>query len=199
MPKLTAKQARFVDEYLIDLNATQAAIRAGYAKSGARTEGVRLLANAHIGASIAAGLKARSEKTKIDAEWLLTRLAEEALADVADLYDDAGNLKPMKEWPKVWRTGLVAGIDTQHEYETVDGKKKSVGVVRKLRLSDRIKRLELIGRHVDVQAFRERVSHENPDGSPMVSEETGRGLARLIAFALARGQQAANDRRADPR
>lgn len=190
MPELTAKQARFVDEYLIDLNATQAAIRAGYAESGARTEGARLLANADIGASIAAGLKARSDKTKIDAEWLLTRLAEEAVADVADLYDDAGNLKPMKEWPKVWRTGLVAGIDTVQEFEVVDGKREAVGMVRKLRLSDRVKRLELIGKHVDVQAFRERVSHENPDGSPMVSEETGRGLARLIAFALAQGQQA---------
>lgn len=190
MPELTAKQARFVDEYILDLNATQAAIRAGYAESGARTEGARLLANADIGAAIAAGLAARSEKTKIDAEWLLIRLAEEATADVSDLYDDDGNLKPMKEWPKVWRTGLVAGIDTVQEFEVVDGKREAVGMVRKLRLSDRVKRLELIGKHVDVQAFRERVSHENPDGTPVAPASDGRELARLIAFALAKGQQA---------
>lgn len=187
MSDLTPKQARFVEEYLLDLNATQAAIRAGYAESGASVEGARLLANAKIGGAVAAGLKARSERTKIDADWVLKRLAEEADADIADLYDEAGALKPVADWPAIWRKGLVAGIDVVEEFETIDGKKERVGVVRKLRLSERIKRIELIGKHVNVQAFREKVSLENPDGTPAV--QSPRDLAREIAFALAAGQQ----------
>ena len=157
MADLTAKQQRFVEEYLIDLNATQAAIRAGYAESGASVEGARLLANAKVGAAVSDGLKARSERAAIDADWVLKRLAAEADADIADLYADDGNLKAIKDWPLVWRTGLVAGIDVLEEFETVDGKKERVGTVRKIKLSDRIKRIELIGKHVWVQAFREQV------------------------------------------
>ena len=150
MADLTAKQKRFVEEYLVDLNATQAAIRAGYAESGASVEGARLLANAKVGAAVADGLKARSERTKIDADWVLTRLAAEADADVADLYRDDGSLKPVKEWPMVWRTGLVAGLDV----EDIREEGRTVGTIRKIKLSDRIKRIELIGKHVCVQAFR---------------------------------------------
>lgn len=157
MADLTAKQRRFVEEYLIDLNATQAAIRAGYAESGASVEGARLLANAKVGAAVDIALAKRSERTAIDADWVLKRLALEADADIADLCTDDGNLKPVKEWPLVWRTGLVAGIDVLEEFETVDGKKERVGTVRKIKLSDRIKRIELIGKHVNVQAFREQV------------------------------------------
>lgn len=190
MSDLTAKQARFVEEYLIDLNATQAAIRAGYAEKGASVEGARLLANAKVGEAVAAGLKARSERTQIDADWVLTRLAEEATADLADLYDDNGNLKPIREWPTIWRTGLVAGIETLQEYETVDGKKELLGTVRKVKLSDRIKRVELIGKHVAVQAFREQVGHSDPNGNPLaasVDELSKNDIARRVAFLLAQG------------
>ena len=71
---LTPKRQRFVTEYLVDLNATQAAIRAGYAKSGARTEGARLLANADIQAAIAERATALAEKAEVSPEWVLTQL-----------------------------------------------------------------------------------------------------------------------------
>lgn len=186
MSDLTPKQARFVEEYVVDLNGTQAAIRAGYAKKSATAEAARQLANVKVGEAIASALKARSERTQINADWVLRRLADEAEADIADLYDDDGHLKPVKEWPAIWRKGLVAGLDVVEEFETVDGKKERVGTVRKVKLSDRIKRIELIGRHVGVQAFRERISHENPDGSPL-EPASPRDLAREIAFAMAAG------------
>jgi phage terminase small subunit len=191
MADLTAKQLRFVDEYLVDLNGTQAAIRAGYAEKSASVEGARLLANAKVASLVAERFAARSEKTGIDAEWVLKRLAMEATADFGDLFEDDGALKPVKDWPLIWRQGLVAGVDVVEEFETVDGKKERVGLVRKVRLSDRIKRIELIGKHVDVQAFRERVAHENPDGTPL-QEQSPRALAREIAFAMAAGLKAAN-------
>ena len=69
--KLTAKQERFVEEYLIDLNATQAAIRAGYSAKAAHVTGSRLLTNAKVAAAIAAAKQERSKDTKIDAAWVL--------------------------------------------------------------------------------------------------------------------------------
>ncbi len=76
---LTPKQERFVAEYLVDLNGTQAAIRAGYAKSGARTEGARLLANADIAEAIATAQARVAEK----AEWTATERLR-MLADIAE-------------------------------------------------------------------------------------------------------------------
>lgn len=157
MMALTPKQSRFVEEYLIDLNATQAAIRAGYSAKTAKQQGGRLLTNVDVSAALVAAKTGRAERTKIDADWLLSRLAEEADADLADLYDDHGGLKSVKDWPDVWRKGLVQGLDV--EELRVDG--AVVGMIRKVKLSDRVKRLELIGRHIDVGAFKEGAANVN--------------------------------------
>ena len=179
--RLTAMQARFVDEYLIDLNATQAAIRAGYAHP--TTQGPRLLDNVGVATAIAAAQAERTKRTEIDADWVLTRLASEADADLADILDEAGAIKPVKEWPLIWRQGLVAGIDVQENI--IEGEK--IGQTVKIKLSDRIKRIELIGKHVNVQAFRERMEHSGPNGGPIQTEEVSARdiingkLARLVA------------------
>ncbi len=158
---LTPKQEAFSNEYLIDLNATQAAIRAGYSEKTANEQGSRLLANVKVAARIQELKNKRSERTRINADWLLTRLADEAEADIADLYDErSGALKPVHMWPPIWRKGLVAGVEVDQQYAYIDGDKVPDGVVTKIKLSDRIKRLELIGRHVDVAAFQDRIKHE---------------------------------------
>lgn len=89
MPKLTAKQERFALEYVVDLNATQAAIRAGYAESGARTEGARLLANAGVQAKVAELAEQRAEKTGLSAERVLAEIQRMAFYDPADLVEVA--------------------------------------------------------------------------------------------------------------
>jgi phage terminase small subunit len=171
---LTPKQHRFVEEYLIDLNGTQAAIRAGYARSGARTEAARLLTNADVQAAVDLAKTDRATRIGIDAAWVLARLRAEAEADMADLYDDTGALLPLAEWPLIWRTGLIVGLETE-EIE-VEGVK--VGIVRKLKQSDRIKRLELIGRHIGVQAFRDVVDVSLTDGlADRVQRAKDRGIA----------------------
>lgn len=155
---LTPKQARFVDEYLIDLNATQAAIRAGYSAKTAHAQGPRLLENVGIVAAIDAAKAERSAETKIDANWVLQRLAAEADAKLSDLYDDDNNLKPVKDWPEIWQTGLVAGVEIEALFEGYGEDRIQIGFTKKLRLSDRIKRIELIGKHVRVNAFQEQVA-----------------------------------------
>lgn len=160
---LTPKQQRFVDEYLIDLNATQAAIRAGYSEKTAASQGERLLRNVEINAAINAARSERSQETKIDAAWVLKRLAAEAQADVADLYDDDGNLLPVKQWPLIWRQGLVAGIDVEDLFEGRGEDRERIGRVLKIKLSDRVRRLELIGKHIGVNAFQDIVEHKGLD------------------------------------
>lgn len=173
---LTAKQSRFVEEYLCDLNATQAAIRAGYAPLAAQEQGSRLLSNAMVQAAVAEAKKARSERTKVNADTVLARLAEALEADLADLYDEHQNLKPVAEWPLVWRKGLVAGLDVEELFDGRGEDREHIGRVRKIRLADRIRLIELIGKHVDVGAFRERVEHE--------------GLAALVPTIVINGKPA---------
>ena len=164
---LNDKQQRFVEEYLVDLNGKQAAIRAGYSEKTAEQQASRLLSNVKVEEAIEEAKAERSERTKIDSDWVLIRLAEEVEADLADLYHENGSLKSVHEWPLVWRRGLVSGVDVVQEFETVDSEKVSVGSVTKLKLSERIKRLELVGKHVAVQAFRERLEHTGKDGAPL--------------------------------
>lgn len=169
--KMTPKQAQFVKEYAVDLNATQAAIRAGFSEKSAHHIGAQLLAKTHIKSAILEVRKERSDATGINAAWLLKRLADEATADVADLYDDEGNLLPVKDWPLIWRQGLVAGIDI--EVISADG--VEIGKVKKLRVSDRVKRLELIGKHIGVRAFEETL---NVKGLDALADRLERAMKR---------------------
>lgn len=169
---LTAKQAMFVREYVVDLNGTQAAIRAGYSKETAAEQATRLLRNVKVRAAINAALEERTKRVEIDADWVLKRLVDEASADIADLIDaDTGGLKAIHDWPKIWRSGLVAGIEIEEEYGREDAPddmepqghggalrrqkpKVAIGRVSKIKFSDRHKKLEAIGRHVNVNAFK---------------------------------------------
>ncbi len=78
MSKLTAKQARFVEEYLIDLNATQAAIRAGYSEKTSHAIGQENLRKPIIAEAVAKARQERSEKTKSSADWVVEKLEKEA-------------------------------------------------------------------------------------------------------------------------
>lgn len=161
MTKLSPKRERFCQQYVIDLNGKQAAIRAGYSEKSAEVTASRLLSDVKVQARILELSQEKQERAGVDAAWLLNRLAVEAEADLADLYTEEGALKPVREWPKIWRQGLVAGLDVDEEFYTdpESGEKLLIGAVKKVRISDRVKRLELIGKHVTVGAFIERVEH----------------------------------------
>ena len=139
--KLTAKQSLFVKEYLVDLNATQAAIRAGYSEKTAAQMGAENLTKPVITEAIMQAMNKRSETVETSAKYVLDRLHQEMEADLADLYNEDGSLKHVHEWPGIWRKGLVSGVDV---IEIGDG---NAGKVTKLKISDRVKRLELIGKH----------------------------------------------------
>lgn len=159
---LTPKQARFVAEYLVDLNAAAAARRAGYSERTANRIAAENLSKPVVAAAISAAQAERAQRTQIDADWVLKRLAALADADLAEIYGADGQLKPVADWPDAWRRGLVAGVETLEE--RVDG--VVVGHVRKVKLADRVRLLDLIGKHVAVGAWREKLELTGPDGGP---------------------------------
>lgn len=158
------RRRRFVTEYLKDQNGAAAAARAGFPASRAKQTAWELMQRPDVQAEIAAAMAERAERTQIDADWVLTRLAAEAEADLADLYTAEGALKPVHEWPLIWRQGLVAGVETDELRQ--DG--AVMGSIRKVKLSDRAKRLEMLGKHVNVGAFRDKVELTGANGAPLV-------------------------------
>jgi phage terminase small subunit len=159
MAELNAKQRLFVAEYLKDLNATQAAIRAGYSAKTAASQGERLLRNVEIRRAIDVAMATREEKLQIDATWVLKRLVDMADADRLDLYDDAGRLLPVADWPEVWRKGMVNGIETEELFEGRGEERVQIGYVKKIRTESVLAVLQTIGKHVRVNAFQEQVNH----------------------------------------
>ena len=146
---MNAKQLCFCQEYLLDMNATQACIRAGYSKKTAHSCGPRLLENAGVKAKISELMAAREKVTGYNAEYVLRRLGAELDADDNELFNEDGSMKPRAEWPLHWRQGLIAG----YEVDRITG-------LTKIKLSDRVRRLELLGKHVGVQAFKDKVALE---------------------------------------
>lgn len=164
--ELSDRQWQFCLEYLITFNQTYATIDAGYSEKGASVQGGRLLSHVKVAAAIAYLIEERTKRTLIDADWLLERLAAEATADVADLYEEDGvTLKPISEWPKIWRTGLVSGVKTKPKMVADIYGNIIKMAVTDITLSDRVRRLELIGKHVDVQGFSDKVDHSSKDGT----------------------------------
>lgn len=167
MAKLTDKQELFAREYLKDLNATQAAIRAGYSENTARKIGSENLTKPDIAERIIELKDVRNEEVGIDAAYVLRRLIEIDQMDVLDILKDDGGLKQIHEWPKVWRTTL-SGLDinttiTNFDETTIEN------ILKKIKWPDKVKNLELLGKHVNVQAFKENVKNEHvgKDGLPI--------------------------------
>lgn len=160
MAGLTNKQQRFVDEYLIDLNATQAAIRAGYSEKTAKEIGSENLTKPNIAKAIQEAQNSRSERTKIDADYVLKRLVEIDQMDVLDIMDDNYCLKPIGDWPKIWRQ-YISNIENLEEFEGFGDERTQSGWLKKIKWPDKVKNLELLGKHVSVSAFKENIKHEH--------------------------------------
>ncbi|ETU81128.1 terminase small subunit [Pseudomonas paraeruginosa] len=148
---LTAKQRRFVAEYLLDLNATQAAIRAGYSKNRASEIGYQLLQKPDITSSIQAAMKERAERTRSDADYVVRRLEEIDQMDLLDIVNDDLTLRPLSQWPKAWRQ-FLSGIEIAELFEGRGDDRRIAGVLRKVKWPDKLRNLELLSRHVGTES-----------------------------------------------
>lgn len=170
MAGLTPKQEAFCNEYLVDLNATQAAIRAGYSAKTAKSVGSENLSKPDVQSYLAERQADRAKRTEIDADYVLRRLAAIDQMDIKDIIQDDGTIKPVKDWPEVWRKS-ISGLDVSELFEGSGDKRELAGLLKKIKLPDKLKNLELMGKHVQVGAFKETVENKHsfvgPDGKPL--------------------------------
>ncbi|EMH4076955.1 TPA: terminase small subunit [Serratia marcescens] len=157
---LTDKQEMFCREYLIDLNATQAAIRAGYSTKTANRTASENLSKPDIQLRISELKVQRNDLVGINATYVLNRLVEIDRMDVLDILNSSGELKPVSEWPTVWRTTL-SGLDILEM--VAEG--NSAATLKKIKWPDKVKNLELLGKHIEVNAFKETLDHKSSDGT----------------------------------
>lgn len=142
-PKLTPKQAAFVREYLIDLNATQAAIRAGYSQKNADKIGPELLGKTRIKAEIQVVMDERAERLDITADRVLKEIAKLAFYDPRKLLKADGTPRSIHELDDN-TAAAVAGIDIV----TRGNEDLGYADIMKVKMADKTRNLELLGRHL---------------------------------------------------
>ena len=138
---MTAKQQRFCDEYLIDLNATQAAIRAGYSVDTAKEIGCENLTKPNIQETIAKAMAERSKRTGVNQDRVVLELAKIAFVNANDLIDakDASIRASATEDDLACIQSVKVKTSSTTNGESVE---------REIKLNDKMKALELLGKHL---------------------------------------------------
>ena len=151
--KLTAKQQRFIDEYLVDFNATQAAIRAGYREKAAYQTGAMNLRKPQIQAEIARRQRDLQKRTEVSQDRVVKELARIAFADASVV--------------------CVTDFDdlTEDQRAAIQGIKPT-NSGWEIKLCDKIKALELLGRHIGM--FNDKLSLSGADGGPLTFRWEGK-------------------------
>ena len=170
---LTPKQKIFADEYLIDLNATRA-YKMAYPnvtkEETAAAAGARLLRNVKVEEYIQERMKDREKRTEITQDMVLKELAKVGFFDIRRLFDDSG--KPLDI------TGLdnetaacIVGLEVMDIYEGTGDDKEFVGYIKKYKLSDKLKALEMIGRHLGMFKDKMDIQHRGQIGGVMIIDD----------------------------
>jgi len=146
--KMTLKQERFCREYLVDLNATQAAMRAGYSVKTAHTIGQENLRKPVIKAYLSDKIQKQSEKTSITVEEILKELKNFLMFDPAKMYDEDGNIKPLHEMDEATRKSICGHDVKEHITESVSGDSMEVKRISKIKTWDKLKSAELLGKYL---------------------------------------------------
>lgn len=167
-PQLTDRQRMFVAEYLVDLNATQAAIRAGYSAKTAEQQGPRLLGNVGVSAAIEAAMKAREQRTQITADRVLQELGRLAFSDIRKLYNEDGSMKLPHELDDDAAAAL-SGIDVTEEFTGKGDERELAGFTKKAKVFDKGAALTLAMRHLGM--LKDKVAVGGADDMPPIRNE----------------------------
>lgn len=143
MANLTPKQERFCQEYVIDLNGSKAAVRAGYSSKSSKEIASELLTKPNIQDFIQKLRNDISERNRIDIDELVQSMASMVRFDIKDMYDDNGNLLPIPEMPKEARL-MIESFDLQEV--VADG--AVVGVTKKVRTIKKLDAIEKLMKHL---------------------------------------------------
>lgn len=143
------RQERFAKEYLIDLNATQAAIRAGYSEKTARSQGQRLLTNVDIQTRISELMNERSRRTEITADRVIQEIAKIAFADVSEYmaWNQDGNITmfPSADLD----TSVIQSIKSNRTLRPIGDEEEVIDASLEMKFHPKLKALELLYNHVN--------------------------------------------------
>ncbi|WP_370602566.1 terminase small subunit [Citrobacter cronae] len=176
---LTAMQEAYAQEYTkCPENQTQAAINAGFSPNTAAVKASVMMRDERIQKRIAELMEERNKRLRVSADYVLLRLVEIDQMDVIDILNDDGTLKPIREWPKIWRTTL-SGFDLSSTIMNMDETSIET-ILKKIKWPDKVKNLELIGKHVDVNAFKERLE---VSGTVTIADRMAKARRRVKELA----------------
>ena len=158
---LTEKQKRFVEEYLIDLNATQAAIRAGYSTKNADKIGSELLGKTRVSEEIRKAMAERSKRTGINQDRVVDELAKIAFVKMTDIVDGEGRIHADATDDDL---SCIESI----KYKTFENDRGS-STEREIKIASKIKALELLGKHLGMWKEKIEVSGLDEEKSKLDS------------------------------
>lgn len=138
---MTPKQERFCEEYLIDLNATQAAIRAGYSVDTAKEIGCQNLTKVNIQEKIQSLRKQLSENTQITSEMVIAELAKIGFSNVQDFVNGGNSILELKHLER-HKVAAVSAVETII--------KEDGTILSKIKFHDKVTALEKLGRHLGI-------------------------------------------------
>ncbi len=154
---LTAKQRTFVDEYLVDLNATQAAIRAGYNQKTAHSIGHENLSKPEIASAIQTAMDERAERTQITADRVLQEIARIGFSDIRKVLTAGGNLLNPNDWGDDVAASVASIELVQRRGQKNDDGDDEPETVTKIKIWDKNSALEKLGKHLKL--FTDKVEH----------------------------------------
>lgn len=149
---MTDAQKRFCNEYLIDLNATRA-YKVAYPNckkdETAKSAGSRLLTNVNVQNYISEKMKEREKRTEVTQDMVIKELAKIAFLDIRKLYTENGQLKNVADIDDD-TAGAISSLETLEEYDGYGDEREKIGDIQKVKLLDKTKALELLGRHLGI-------------------------------------------------
>ena len=165
---LAAKYARFVEEYLVDLNATEAYVRSGGKARGkaANVMGCRWIAREDVQKAVQAGIAKRSERTGITQDMVLAEYAKLAFLDPRRFFDEHGNLIDVHKLPADVAAALGAMDVTVEKVSEDENGKPQYAMVRKIKFADKKGALDSVARCLGM--FKDKIEHSGDVKSPLV-------------------------------
>ncbi len=154
---MTKAQENFCNEYLIDFNAARAykvTYKSCKTDETAYANSSRLLRNAKVQEYIQKRIKEREERTEITQDQVINELAKIAFFNPKEIFNDNGSLKNIKDIEDK-DAGVIIGIDSYEEYIGRGEEREAIGETKKIKFADKLKALELLGKHLGM--FKEEI------------------------------------------
>ncbi|MEX0285098.1 MAG: terminase small subunit [Paracoccaceae bacterium] len=169
---MTDKQQRFVEEYLIDLNGTQAAIRAGYSEKTAPEQASRLLRNVKVASAIKEAKTARSERTQVAQDNVVCELARIAFSDLRKMMTSGGALLDPQDWDDDTAAAIASvEVVTTYTGETDENGNKVPEYTKKIKTWDKNSALEKLCKHLGMFTEKVDVTQTIISAKPLTPEE----------------------------